>query len=250
MMRKDIGLATVIVCATLAGSIAQPAWAAPVTYLETGGKESVTLDPEGLSILEEIGLTFVSGENTAPPEPGFTYGWAQLPRSRSAAVRGTDFSFSYDADTGVYIPLAGTEEFVGTFLFDVDTTKLNLAPQLELGDISVRFDDSFQFFAVDTATTDLRFLNIDSSGSPIIDLESQSFVLENVDVLATQEFSDFLIDAGAEQSITGIRLATVRGDRTFVPESDAASVPEMTSLTPLLGLGVWLLARFKRLKHV
>ena len=249
-MRKDIRLATVFTCSVLAGSVTLPVWAAPVTYLETGGTESVSLDPQGLLVLEDLGLTLVSGESTAPPAPGFTYGWALLPPDRPSGDRRTNFSFSYDADTSVYIPLAGTEEFVGTLLFDVDTAKLNLDPQLVLGDISVSFDDSFEFSAVDTATTNLRLFDVESSGAPIIDVDSQTWFLDDIDILATQEFSDFLIDAGAQQPIVGMKIAIARADRTFVPESDAASVPEMTSLAPLLGLGVWLLARFKRLKPV
>ena len=234
----------------IAGSVALPAWAAPVTYRETGGKDSINLDMEGLSVLEDVGLTFVSGEDTAMPEPGFTYGWALLPPNPSPDARGTDFTFSYDADTGVYFPVAGTEEFSGTLLFEVDSAKLNLGSQLVLGDLSVSFNDRFEFSIVETATTNLRLFDIVSSGAPAIDLESQSWILEKLEIYATQEFSDFLTSAGAEQSITGTRIAVVRGERTFVPESDATSVPEMTSLTPLLGLGVWLLARFKRLRPV
>lgn len=248
-MKKNVTLSALLVFSAMVSSVALPAWAVPVTYFETDGKESINLDLEGLSILENIGLTFVSSENTAAPAPGFTYGWALLPPSRFPGVRGTDFSFSYDADTDVYIPLAGTEEFSGTLLFEVDPTKLGLGSQLIVGDLSASFNDRFEFSAVDTATTNLRLFDVKSSGAPVIDVESQSWFLENIEILATQEFSDFLTAAGAERSITGTRIGTVRGDRIFLPENNAAkSVPEPTSLIGLLGLSGWLLAGLKRLR--
>ena len=249
-MKRNVRLSALFAFSIIASSLTLPAWAAPVIYRETGGKESINLDPEGLSILEDVGLTFVSGENTALPAPGFTYGWALLPPNSSPNVRGTDFSFSYDADTDVYIPVAGTEEFSGTLLFEVDSTKLNLGSQLVLGNLSASFNDRFEFSAVDTATTNLRLFDVKSSGAPVIDVESQSWFLEDIEILATQEFSDFLNAAGAELSITGTRIATVRGDRVFVPENDTAkSVPEMTSLIGLFGFSGWMLAGFKRLQR-
>ena len=45
--------------------------AEPVIYIETGGKESLSFDPDGLAILESIGLSLASVKDTNTPAPGY-----------------------------------------------------------------------------------------------------------------------------------------------------------------------------------
>ena len=54
-----LGLTSVIVFNPLLSVKAEP-----VIYIETGGKESLSFDSDGLTVLERIGLSFASVENT------------------------------------------------------------------------------------------------------------------------------------------------------------------------------------------
>jgi hypothetical protein len=222
------GLAT-----TVAVYAPLPVQAEPKVYQEVSGTESLRFDPEGLAVLESLGLSFAFAENTATPAPGFPIAADLLPPSSDPSVRGTSFTFSYDDETNVYIPLGGTEEFTGSIFFNVDTTKLNLDPQLEIGDLSVSFNPNFEFSITDTANTGLPVFDVESSGIPNVDLDSQTWTLEGLDLIASQEFSDFLVAAGASQPIVGLKIAEARGDRGFI-EVDATEVPEPSSAIAIL----------------
>ena len=115
-----LGLTSVIALNTVA-----PVKAEPQVYLEIGGRESLELDSNTLDTLRDIGLTFTGAENTIPAAPGFTFGAALVPPSSVPGVRGSTFTFLYDDDPLLYAPLEGTEEFSGSFTFDVDTKKLS-----------------------------------------------------------------------------------------------------------------------------
>jgi hypothetical protein len=220
-----LGLTSVIALNTVL-----PAQAEPQVYLEVGGRESIELNPDTLDILEDIGLTFVSANSTTPPAPGFSVGAALLPPSSVPGVRGTTFTFLYDDDPLLYVPLGGTEEFSGSFVFDVDTNKLSgLGTELTIGNFSNAFDETFSFFITDTLTTNLRILDVTSPGIPNVDLSSQTWVLEGLELFLSQEFSSFLETAGATQSVAGLKLADARGNRSFV----LVSVPEPSSAISL-----------------
>ncbi len=66
-----LGLATAVLV-----SAPFPAQAQAKVYREVSGKESVRFVPDGLAILESVGLSVGSVENTAVPDPGFPYGFA------------------------------------------------------------------------------------------------------------------------------------------------------------------------------
>ncbi|NEP53582.1 MAG: PEP-CTERM sorting domain-containing protein [Moorea sp. SIO3C2] len=212
-----------------------PAQAEFILYQETGGKESIRFDGDGRAVLESIGLSLDLGsiENTASPAPGFSFAFGLLPPSSDPSVRGSTFSFLYDDETDVYIPLSGTEELFGSVFFDVDTTKLSLEPQLEIGDFSIAFDANFDFFVTDTANTGLRLFDLDSSGSPSVDLTTQTSNLEDIELRISQEFSDFLVAAGASRPVAGLKIFEARGDRTFA-EPSSTEVPEPGSALALL----------------
>jgi hypothetical protein len=178
-------------------------------YQVDSGKESFEFDPVGLDELESIGLTLSSVENTASPDSDYTYAFE---------LRDTDFTFSYDDESLTYTPLVPAEvDFTGSFFFDVDTTKLDLDPQLELGDLVLRSGDTAEFFFEDTETTNLPVFSFEASGSPVVDLESQSWAIDDIDLVITEEFSDFLVDAGASKPIAGLKIAEARTDREFSP---------------------------------
>ncbi|WP_414755660.1 PEP-CTERM sorting domain-containing protein [Anabaena sp. CCY 9910] len=207
-----------------------PVHAEPQVYLEVGGRESLELNPDTLDILKDIGLTFLSSENTALPAPGFSIGSALLPPSSVPGVRGTTFTFLYEDDSLLYVPLGGTEEFSGSFAFSVDTSKLTgLGSELRIGNFSNAFDETFNFFITDTLTTNLRILDVTSSGVPKVDLNSRTWELEGLELFFSQEFSTFLERAGATRSVVGLKFADAKGDRSFVP----VSVPESSTVIPL-----------------
>ena len=176
-------------------------------YQVDSGKESFEFTPAGLDELESIGLTLASVENTALPAENYTYAFE---------LSDTDFIFSYDDESLTYTPLVPAKvDFTGSFFFDVDTTKLNLEPQLEVGDLVLRSGDPPEFFFEDTVTTNLPVFSFEGSDSPVVDLESQSWAIDNIDLVITEEFSDFLVDAGASQPIAGLKIAEARTDREF-----------------------------------
>ncbi|OPF15004.1 PEP-CTERM sorting domain-containing protein [Microcystis aeruginosa KW] len=204
--------------------------AEPQVYRIVGGRASLNLDVGTLSILEDIGLTLTSAESTTPPAPGFEIGSALLPPSSDTNVRGTTFTFLYDDDPYLYLPLGGAEELTGNFVFSVDTNKLSgLGTELMIGNFSNAFDENFSFFLTDNLDTNLRIFDVVSSAAPVVDLTSQTFVLEGIELFLSQEFSDFLINAGATRSVAGFKFADDLGERSFV----LVSTPE-PSLTVAL----------------
>jgi hypothetical protein len=210
-----------------------PTQAEPQVYQIVGGRASLNLDTDTLSILEDIGLALTSTESTTPPAPGFDIGSALLPPSSDPNVRGTTFTFLYDDDPYLYLPLGGAEELTGNFVFSVDTNKLSgLGTELLIGDFSNAFDENFSFFLTDNLDTNLRILDVVSSAAPVVDLSSQTFVLEGIELFLSQEFSDFLENAGSTQSVAGLKFADDLGDRSFV----LVSTPEPSSLVALIVL--------------
>lgn len=216
-----VGLASAILNYTIV-----PVQAEPRVYLETGGRESIELNPDTLAILEDIGLTLTDTISTATPAPGFSIGSALLPPSSVPGVRGTTFTFLYDEDPLLYVPLGGTEEFSGSFIFEVDTDKLSgLGTEFTIGNFSNSFDENFSFSITDTLTTNLPLLDVSSSGIPDVDLDSQTWVLEGLEFFVSEEFNGLLETAGATQSVTGLKFADARGNRSFV-EVTEVTVPE------------------------
>jgi hypothetical protein len=223
-----------------------PVKAEPQVYLEVAGRESLNLDPTTLTILENIGLTLTSVVNTTPPAPGFAIGSALLPPSSDPNVRGTTFMFLYDDDSLLYVPLGGTEEFSGSINFSVDTNKLSgLGTEFAIGNFSNAFDETFSFFVTDTLTTGLPILDVTSPGIPNVDLNTQTWVLEGLELFFSQEFSDFLINAGATQSVAGLKFADARGDRLFV----LVSTPEPGTTIALLVSSIGAIALKKKSKN-
>ena len=228
-LTRLLGLTSVITLNTFTSAMAEPQ-----VYLEVGGRESLNLDTNTLAILEDIGLTLISAESTTEPASGFSIGSLLLPPSSDPEVRGTTFTFLYDDDPLLYVPLGGTEEFLGTFVFEVDTDQLSgLGTELTIGNFSNGFDETFSFSLIDTATTGLPVLDVTSSGIPDVDLETQTWMLEGLELFFSQEFSDFLEAAGATQSVVGLKLADAKGDRSFVLAS-SVSTPEPTTTVALL----------------
>lgn len=219
-----------------------PVKAQAKTYEEISGKENLNLNTGTLNILESIGLSLDSVESTAVPDPGYTYAFALLPPSSNPNIRGTSFTFSYEDVTKAYIPLGGSEEFAGTIRFNVDTNKLALPPQLTIGGLSTTFGPDFRFFATDPVSTGLRLFDVESSGSPNVNLDSQTWTLEGLKLNISQEFNDFLVGAGADTQLTGLNFADAQGQRAF-REVSTTKVPEPSSLVAILMVGAALAAR-------
>lgn len=217
---------TVAVCAPL------PAQAEARVYQVESGQESFEFDPGGLDVLESLGLSLASVENTAVPAPGYSF---------ASELRDTDYIFSYDDVTQTYTPLVpAVVDFTGSFFFNVDTTKLALDPQLELGDLVLRSGVPPEFYFQDTVTTDLPLFYFEATRFPVVDLESQSWALDDFDLRITEEFSDFLVAAGASEQIAGLKIAEARTDREFT------EVPEPGSALAILMAGVALAVAKRR----
>lgn len=228
-------------------TINTPAVAEPRLYLETGGQESLNLDPNGLAILEGIGLTLSSANSTTTPKPGFDIGALMLPPSSTPGVRGTTAVFLYDDDDGFYFPVSGTEEFLGTLVFDVDNNLLpGLDSQFVFGNFSNIFDETFTTVIRDTSGISLPplfpALEVANDRPPNVDLTTGTWFLEDIEIVISQELSDFLVAAGASQSVAGVPFAEARGDRTFV----LLSVPEPSMITAILTTGLAAFSLRKR----
>lgn len=230
-----------------------PVKASNIIFQEVSGQDSSILDRSGLDALSNIGLNFSRVESTAIPvrEPGFDYniGFAILPPSSDSNVRGTTYTFMYDKTTKQTIPLFGKEEFLGNLLFDVDTYKLNIADrylnednQLDLGNFSINVSFDYTnlkptIFLTNAIGDDLPLLNIIPFTNLMVDLEDSSLYFR-FEAIITQQFSDFLMDAGATESVAGVKVLEGRGDRNFV-EVSPKSVPESNSvLTLFFGAGL------------
>ncbi|QFS50129.1 PEP-CTERM sorting domain-containing protein [Nostoc sphaeroides] len=182
-------------------------------YKVVSGYESIRFDTEALEELKSLGLSLASVQNTAVPAPGYTFGIRNVP-----SPVGNDYTFSYDEITQEFITLSGTVDFTGSIFFNVDTDKLNLPAQLELGNLSV--EPAVDFNVKDTVTTGLPIFFLVPTAPINVDLNNQAVKLK-FEAFITQEFSDFFVNAGASKPITGLKLADVQGDRTItqVPES-------------------------------
>lgn len=224
---------TVLVSAPL------PVQAEARVYQFVSGSESIRFDAGGLEVLESLGLSLASVENTAVPAPGYTYAFDLLPASSDPSVRGSTFTFSYDDVTEEFIPLGGTVDLTGSVFFNVDTTRLALTPQFELGDFSAPVEPGAPFVVIDTANTGLPVFALEPSAPLDVDLESQTVRL-NFNMTATQEFSDFLVAAGASTPIAGLRLGEIQGDRNI------AEVPEPGSALAIMMAGTALAVSKRR----
>ncbi|MFN9732886.1 MAG: PEP-CTERM sorting domain-containing protein, partial [Microcystis sp.] len=69
-----VGLTAIVTISTGTAVLAKP-----VIYAETGGLESLILYPNGLAVLETIGLTLKSANSTTTPKPGYDIGALLLP---------------------------------------------------------------------------------------------------------------------------------------------------------------------------
>jgi hypothetical protein len=87
--------------------------------------------------------------------------------------------------------------------------------------------------ATDTLTTNLPIFTVNSSVAPTVNLSQQTWYLEAIDVLITQEFSDFLMAAGASTPVAGLKIAEARADRRFIP-LNATTTPEPASILAIL----------------
>ncbi|AUB44006.1 hypothetical protein COO91_10220 (plasmid) [Nostoc flagelliforme CCNUN1] len=176
-------------------------------YKFVDGYESIRFDTEALEELQSLGLSLASVQNTAVPALGYTYAVGYVP-----SPVGNDYSFSYDEITQEFTSLSGTVDFTGSIFFNVDTDKLNLPPQLELGNLSA--EPAVDFNVKDTVTTGLPIFALVPTAPVNVDLNNQTVKL-NFAAFATQEFSDFLVSAGATKPIAGLKLGDVQGDRTI-----------------------------------
>lgn len=238
-MRNDrlsilLGLTTsVALCQPL------PAQAEPKIYQNLSGQENLNLDREGIAALESIGLSFDSANSSALPDPGFELGIEFLPPSQDPDVRGSTSFFSYDSETKEYAFQGEREEFTGGLLFNVDTNKLSLDPVLELGNFSVSYSSTGEVALKETISTDLPLFTVFTPpGSvPVIDLKNQTSVYSDVEIQASQTFSDFLAANGATTPITGLTIAEGRLERGFTEVSTIANpepVPEPGSALGIL----------------
>ena len=231
--------ATTAAIATIAISL--PAKADFLPYRFVSGQESIRLAPDTLKTLEDIGLNLSVVENLVPPAEGFDFGWPVVPPANTSGDRGTNFEFLYDEDTDTFVPISGTIEFSGSFFFDLDPTRYSLALPLEIGELSVFFDENFEFFATDTVTTNLPVMSVNTFEAPTIDLVNQTWFLEPIELIFTQEFSDFLVDVAITPEaandvaniLPGLKVGEARGDRGFVA-LETAPVPEPTNLLAIL----------------
>jgi hypothetical protein len=76
-----------------------------------------------------------------------------------------------------------------------------------------------------------RALDVVAPGFPDVDLNTQTWVEEDIDLLISEELSNFLLNAGASQSVAGIKLAKARADRNFVA---VTTVPEPNMVIALI----------------
>lgn len=222
-------------------------------YRFVSGKESIRLDADALNSLQAIGLTLSVVDNLVPPAKGFDFGWPVLPPASNPGDRGTSFEFLYDEETDTFVPISGTIEFNGSLFFDFDPTKFSVASPLQLGELSVFFNENYEFFAIDTVTTNLPIMTVNTFEAPTIDLKNRTWFLEPIELVFTTEFSNFLINAAITPEsanevaslIPGLKIGEARGDRGFIP-LDTASVPEPSILLAMFVVtGTVLVARKK-----
>lgn len=209
-----------------------PVQAKANVYQEVSGQQSIKFDAQTLAVLKSLGLSLASVESTAVPEPGFDYGWALIPPSADPNIRGTHFTFSYDNETGAFIPLGegieGVEEYATTLVFNVDTTKLALPPQLVLDGVSITLSPDRDFLSSHTAANGLPLLDLQASAPPVVDFDNKSFRFNGIKTYVSPEFSNLLVNAGASKEIAGLKFADTQGVYKF------AEVPEPGNVLAIL----------------
>ncbi|MUH01247.1 PEP-CTERM sorting domain-containing protein [Scytonema sp. UIC 10036] len=227
-MRNNLLSILLGLTATIAVHAPLPVKAEAKVYQFVGGKESINLDASALEQLQSLGLSLASVENTAEPAPGYTYAFNVIPASSDSNAPASNFTFSYDDVTQEFIPLGGTVDLTGSIFFNVDTTKLALPPQLEIGDLFAQ--PAIDLNVIDKANTGLPVFTLVPTAPVRVDLQNQSVTL-NFTALVAQEFSDFLVAAGADTPIAGLNIGEVQGDRNI------ALVPEPSSALAILMVG-------------
>ncbi len=232
-----LGLTTTAVFSTQLAVQAETA-----TYQVESGVTSLSIDASALEVLESLGLSFNSANNTVTPANGFDFGFDILPRS--STFLGTDFTFNYDDVTGVLSPLSGTIEHVGSLLFDVDTEQLTLFSPLEIGNFSIGFDNGFSIR--DTFTTGLPLFDLAVNANPVLE-DNKDLEIANVDVLLSQEFADLLtnyVGSDLSEQLAG----TVVGQAQI--SANVSKVPEPGSVVAILAAASSALAFRRRQKAV
>jgi hypothetical protein len=232
-----LGLTTTAVFSTQLAVQAETA-----TYQVESGVTSLSIDASALEVLESLGLSFNSANNTVTPANGFDFGFDILPRS--STFLGTDFTFNYDDVTSVLSPLSGTIEHVGSLLFDVDTEQLTLFSPLEIGNFSIGFDNGFSIR--DTFTTGLPLFDLAVNANPVLE-DNKDLEIANVDVLLSQEFADLLtnyVGSDLSEQLAG----TVVGQAQI--SANVSKVPEPGSVVAILAAASSALAFRRRQKAV
>ncbi len=232
-----LGLTTTAVFSTQLAVQAETA-----TYQVESGVTSLSIDASALEVLESLGLSFNSANNTVTPANGFDFGFDILPRS--STFLGTDFTFNYDDVTSVLSPLSGTIEHVGSLLFDVDTEQLTLFSPLEIGNFSIGFDNGFSIR--DTFTTGLPLFDLAVNANPVLE-DNKDLQIANVDVLLSQEFADLLtnyVGSDLSEQLAG----TVVGQAQI--SANVSKVPEPGSVVAILAAASSALAFRRRQKAV
>ena len=236
-------LSGLIVIPSLFCVTSSPAQAEFELYQEIGGRDNVRPLEESVDLLSGLGLTLEFGESETSPRPDYPFAWGLLPPPESPSQRGTTAQFLYDPDIDVHMPLSGLEAFEGRLNFSVDTDVLDLPSPFVVGNFSVGFDEQFNFSAVDTFNTGLTLFEISSPNTPVVDLDQEIWTLDPINVVISQEFSDFLMAAGASESTAGLQFAEILAERYFTQLS-TTKTPEPSSRTLIIGgLFVWCIQR-------
>jgi len=232
-----LGLTTTAVFSTQLAVQAQTA-----TYQVESGVTSLSIDESALEVLESLGLSFNSANNTVTPASGFDFGFDILPRS--STFLGTDFTFNYDGATSVLSPLSGAIEHVGSLVFDVDTEQLTLFSPLEIGNFSIGFDEGFSIR--DTFTSGLPLFDLAVNANPVLE-DNKDLQIANVDVLLSQEFADLLtnyVGSDLSEQLAG----TVVGQAQI--SANVSKVPEPGSVVAILAAASSVVAFRRRQKAV
>lgn len=225
--------------ATIAVGTSLPVQAQAKIYQEKSGTTSINLNPETLDILSSLGLSLASVKSTATPEPGFSYGWKVIPTNDQS----TQLRFSYDAQTGEFIPLTigtstleGIENYDTSLVFNVDKTKLALSPEFVIKGVSLTLDTNRDFLSSSTVINGSPLFDLVASLPPLVDVDNKIFKFDGVKTYLSPEFSDFLVAAGATKQVAGLEFSN------SLSLYDITEVPEPNSVLPILMLGIGLIA--------
>lgn len=177
--------------------------AATMTYQVQSGTTTVSLDKEALS---PFGLSYKLDLDIIPP-------------SNNPGIVGTNFTFSYDDQTKVFIPLSGAIEHTGSVAFNVDQAQLALLSPFEIGNFSLEFDDA-GYYLRDNVSTGQRLFDLKINNAPTFD--GTNLLIEGADVAFSQDFDTILDNAaGYDVDIAGLTVAQARVSATAVPEPEA-----------------------------